>query len=63
MNNKRALDNKPTSLLNLRILCPQGQIIDKKLQEISHSDFFSAVIKLFQELVIGNMGDKFGKNT
>ena len=64
--NKSTLDKSPPPLLNLKLLRPQGQIIDikcKKSQLIGIFDFFSAIIKLVRELVIWNMHNKFGKDT
>ena len=53
-------------MLMFKMLRPQGQIIDvkcEKSQSIGHFNFFSAIIKLVRELVIRNMGNKFGKDT
>ena len=33
---------------SFKLLCPQGQIIDVKIQQISHFELFSAIIELFE---------------
>ena len=64
--NKNTLDNSPPPLLNLKVLRPQGQIIDvkcEKSQETGHFEFFQAIIELVRKLVICNMHNKFGEDT
>ena len=51
---------------NFKLSRPQGQIIDVKCEKIAINRpffFFSAIIKLFQELLISNMHNKFEEDT
>ena len=63
--NKSTLDISPTPLLNLKLLRPQGQIIDLKCEKSQLIGFFFSLanIELVRELVTSNMHDKFGQDT